>query len=443
VETINLFLIFITIFFSGALAWKRLRQNNVSCVFYAVYLAIFGLAQILGLVLGADSSFPIAIRLKANIVNIGVLFSLFLGENLIFQKPWLVKTFPVKKSNAQKDNFYLSVLLWVTFIISFGGFLLLIRRGGASDLGRWLFSLILISNYISLVKRKWIMFGIGTLLVLDILTIASARAFLIYIIGPLLYYYITVKTKKNFSARKAIMVGLCIPLFFIVFETVHLWRWQPQRTAGMFSKYLFDKKTYLFLLNNPKSEFNYRLYYFRIIDLFPRQYGWLYGNTYKTVFLFWLSSRKSEGIKVDTMYKVADALTETSSAYLERRSVQPTFTGDCYINFGYLFWLPALIWGMGLAFLHIKAQRNIFWNVLAGSSLVYFLALSLRGSISMAFFQIILCAAFLMIMFVILGVPYELPRDPKPLINCAESKSLTTLKQVAGKYLFYRRKGNE
>lgn len=434
-EIINLLLILVTIFFSGMVGWKRLRQGNVSCLFYAICLTIFGIAQLLGLVLGADSSFSVGIRLKANLISIGVLVSLFLGENLVLRNPGIVKTFSAKKSSAQKNNFYLSVLLWVTFIISIGGFLLLIRRGGVSDLGRWLFSLIMISNYISLLKKRWIIFGIGTLLILEVLTVASARAFLLYIIGPLVYYYITVRIKKNFSARKAILLGLCIPLFFIVFETVHLWRWQPQRTPEIFSKYLFDKKTYFFLLNNPASEFNYRLYYFRLIELFPRDYGWLYGNTYKTVLLFWLPSGKSGGIKVDTMYKVANALTGTSSAYIERRSVQPTFTGDCYINFGYLFWLPALIWGMGLSFVHIKAQRNIFWNLLAGSTLVYFLALSLRGSISMAFFQIILCATFLVIMFVILGVPYKLPRDAKPPTNRVESKFLTTLRQVIGSKL--------
>ena len=106
------------------------------------------------------------------------------------------------------------------------------------------------------------------------------------------------------------------------------------------------------------------------------------------------------------MYKFADAITGTTTAYEERRSVHPTFTGDCYINFGYLFWFPALMWGAAISFVHIKAKTNAFWNLLAGSTSIYFVVLFCRGSMYQASFQVIICAIFLTFALFILYVPY-------------------------------------
>ncbi|MDD5606583.1 MAG: O-antigen ligase [Candidatus Pacebacteria bacterium] len=427
-EIFNLFLILFVVFLSGIFGWTRLKQNNVSCILYGYYLVIFGLAQLFAFVFNIEFAFPIEIKLKANILNIIVLFFIFLGEKLLFQK--IKKT---DKANEEKtiriiknNKLNLSILMWLTLILSMCGFVFLILGKGIpleyffsaktrtvyTVAVNWFFvfsgsSLLLfvmISNYISLIKKNWLVLGIGALITLLAVSLAGTRAYVFFIIGPFLYYYISFN-KINTKLKKIMFASSFIILFFIFFTTLHLWRWQEERTPQVFLEQLLDKRTYFFLLENPNSEFNYRLRIFQAVTLFPRENDWLYGNTYKNILLFWLPSGFSEKNKVDTMYKFADAIDGTTSAYERRRSIQPTLTGDFYINFGYLFWLPALIWGMGLSFVYIKARNNIFWNLLAGSSLVYFLALSLRGSIYLAFFQIITFTIFLICIFFILYIP--------------------------------------
>jgi len=428
-EVINLISIIFIILFSGIVGLKRLKQNNVSCVFYGCYFVIFGVFQILSIILGTESmnSFSVDIRLKSNILNIGILLCLFLGENFILQR---IKT---AKKNQQvlkikKNRSYLSILMWISLVLSICGFFIIIwsmglpfninvlssysrvqyrfaqRSSSFQMLGQWLLSLVLIANYISLVKKNKTTLILGILITLACIWLKGSRAYILYFIGPFLYYYITTK-KINF--KKVFLVGIFIIIFFITFENIHLWRWQTERTPQTFVKQFFDKKLYSFFLSYKGSEFSRSITNFQATALFPKEHDWLYGNTYKTIFLFWLPSGMSEGIKMDTMYTFSNVTNKTTTAYQKRASNHPTFTGDCYINFGYLFWLPAIIWGIGLAIFHIKAKKNILWNLLAGSSLVYLIALSFRGSIYQAFFQIIICAIFLLFTTFILQVPYQ------------------------------------
>jgi len=429
-EVINLFSILFIISFSGIIGLKRLKQNNASSVLYGCYFIVFGIFQLLSIILNTESmnSFSVNIRLKSNILNIGILLCLFLGENLVLQKVKTAKKFLISTKITKKNNSYLSILMWTCLILSVCGFFIMIwamgipfntnalssysrieyrfaqRSSSFLTVSCWLLSLLLIANYISLVKKNKTALIIGILITFASIWLRGSRAYLLYFVGPFLYYYITTKKIK---LKNIIFIGVFAIIFFIAFGTFHLWRWQTERTPQTFIKLLFNEETYSFLASYHGSEINRSITNFQATELFPKQHDWLYGNTYKTIFLFWLPSGMSEGIKIDTMYKFADATNKTTIAYQERASNHPTFTGDCYINFGYLFWLPAIIWGIGLAIFHIKAKKNMFWNLLAGSSLVYLLGLSFRGSIYLAFFQIIMCAIFLLFATFILQAPYQ------------------------------------
>jgi len=424
-ELINLIFIVFVILFGGLIGLRRLKQGNVSFVFYALYCVFLGVFQLFAYFITSNPmiDFDIGVRLKANILNVGVLFFLFLGETLILQKTKINKNLPSKRIGKRRIKFYLSVVMWSAFILSVFGFLFMIwskgipldlllerearlkyRFGqrGSLTLASWLFSLVLISGYISLIKKRWTIFGIGTLLTITAISITGTRAYLFYIIGPYLYYYITTRKMR---LKNIVSLGLVLGLSILVFMNIQLWRWQPERTPQAFLKQFFSKESCTFLFSYYSSEFNRSISNFQAIKAFPEQHDWLYGNTYKTVFLFWLPSGMSQRIKVDTMYKFSDIVRGTTTSYEERASYHPTFTGDSYINFGYLFWLPALILGAGLAIMYIKARKNIFWNLLAGSSLVYFLALVFRGSIYNAFFQLIISAALLLFAIFILNIP--------------------------------------
>jgi len=418
-EIINLISIIFITFFSGIVGFKRLKQNNASCVLYGFYFIIFGIFQLISVLLNTESmiSYSVDIRLKSNLLNIGILLCLFLGESLIFQHVKIGKEALPGIKITRKNNSYLSVVMWISCVLSICGLFIFIwalglpfnvnilstysrgnfRFAQNSSLllmiGQWLLSLILITNYIAIVKKNKAMLITGIVLVLVCIWIRGSRVYLLFFVGPFLYYYITTKKIKF---KSIIFIAVFTILFFITFVTVHLFRWQTERTPQTFIKQVFNKETYLFLLYSSSSEINRSITNFQATKLFPEKHDWLYGNTYKSIFLFWLPSGMSGGLKRDTMYIFSDVKNRTNSAYQQRASDHPTFTGDCYMNFGYLFWFPALIWGIGLAIFHIKARKYIFWNLLAGSSLVYLLGLSFRGSVYIGFFRAILCAIFLL-----------------------------------------------
>jgi len=423
----NIFLIASIILMGLPLFYKRFKQGNLSCIFYLYHFLIFGISQILGFILETDTAFPIEVRTKANIIVILSMFFFYLGEIFIFQSINLGKINNLKKNLIFEIQNYriTSSLLWVSLILSIIGFFVIIRVKGIPlssmlyyetrtvyrlqgsnlglTLGGFLTTLSLIATYIALIKRSRMGVIMCILVAYLNLALGGARAYIFLFLGPFFYYLVNIKEfvkKIKFGGIMIIILLSMISLIF--FEALHLWRWQETRTIQNLLNVISQKETYVFFLQDPMSEFNYRIKLFQAVELFPEKYDWLYGNTYKNVLLFWLPSGMSKGIKIDTIYKFSDAIYGKETSYIERQSIQPGFVGDCYINFGYLFWFISFIWGMMLSIVYIMANTKVIWNLIFGSSLTYFLVLSMRGSIYLAFYAVIVISIFI-ITFVLLA----------------------------------------
>lgn len=419
-EILNFYLIIFIMLVSVILMFKRLKQGNMTFIFYGYHFVILGLMQVISTILGGDKSFPIDIRFKADVLASIVILSFLIGESFTLQ---ILKMY--KKSSSReyilekiRNDSFLSIIIWVVTAFSILGLALYVKTKGipftkilsyetrtiyrstgtwfGQILGSYLFSLIMISIYIALIKNNWKILFLDSLIVYILMSMSGTRAYIFYLLGPLTYYYIGMrKLFKKIKLTNTFIIIVAIFMFSIIFEAIHLWRWLEMRTFSNLIKVLFDLKTYNFLLNDDASELNYRIKIFQAVELFPKYYDWLYGNTYVNIFLFWLPSGVSKGLKIDTIYKFADAIYGTSSSYLERASIQPSFVGDCYINFGYLLWIPALMWGVLFSTIFVKADRDILWNIISGSSIVYLLALLMRGSIYLASYRFILNTIFI------------------------------------------------
>lgn len=428
-RTINLLLTIILILFSGKVGWKRLKQKNVTCIFYGFYFMFFGISNLIryifhieyiyppGVLLPRIYSFPIYIEIKSNFLNILILFSWYIGENVFYKTQY---------NSPNRIGFrkpFFAKLMWFSLVFSILGIMILLWSKGISlslqaflsytsrlehrvpkswlggVIGANLISFVTVANYISLLRRNYLVTIICFLISIFLLTLTGTRAYLLYFIGPFLYFYIK-NIIKNIKIKKKHIIATFLFLLIIpsISEIIRTWRWSEMRTLEKFLKTASNIETYQLLLRYPLSELNIYSYFLNnAVLLFPEQQEWLYGNTYKNIFLFWLPSGLSKGLKVDTIYLFEDALVGTSSSYQERRSMHPTFTGDCYINFGWLCWVPAFFWGSFFSFFENKARNRSFFNILAGSCIVKLIVYLFRGSIYLGVFSIIVLTGYLIV----------------------------------------------
>jgi hypothetical protein len=279
----------------------------------------------------------------------------------------------------------------------------LLRQGNIylSVIGGNLIALSMIAGYLSLVKKKMVFFYV----IIGINLVASmafgARHYLLHFMGPLLFYMVVDNSKAN-SIRKKwtgklvvfFLLGILLVGMIGIFQ---VFRNQNNRTLPELVRITKHPRTYSLMLQNPNAELNFRVWAFSAVDLFPRKHDWLYGNTYLSMLLFWLPTKLSGGLKMDTMYIFSDVIVGTKTSYSLGVSSHPTFTGDLYINFGFLFWIPAILWGIILGINHMKIFKPsaFLYRILIGSTSVYFLLLVFRGSLYQSFMKVIICCFYL------------------------------------------------
>jgi hypothetical protein len=369
----------------------------------------------------------------SNVIVIVSLFAIYLGEEVVLRlrgkkdkispdyiQNNLYKGGLVNDLQSALSEDRLNMLMWGGAIVSILSFAYLILGDGLSlddklgtgrlelrsstlhsmslSAARWVFIVNMVVIYISVYwKKNWVI--AGTMIMLDVLAglVFGERAYLLYAVSPLLFIYLA-RGKKRI--RGLIFAGIILGVFSVfVFGVLHMFRWQNIRNEEALVNVLFDPYTYEFMLTDDQSDLNIRSALFDAVDVFPEKHDWLYGNTYKTLLLFWLPSSLSSGYKVDTMYLFAYAVTGDPDTVANRGSMHPTLVGDFYINLGYFYCVGAFLWGVisGTIFRTSKEDKPSYVNLIVGSCWIYFLMVSLRGSIHQAFLTIVWCSFWLYI----------------------------------------------
>jgi hypothetical protein len=428
-------LVLVEMLISGTLSWARFKEKNASSFFYLLYFIFFGVAGLLGVLFPTDyyylpsikglphiPFFPIDVKVRACFLNIVVLMAFYVGESL-FSRRLLRRSLSSKKELADhfdeklRDDPFVSFVLIVSLIISVAGLFILIhskldtisiqklmsykmrtelRTGGSwlmGVIGSQFLALVMLVNYIAIVRKKiWaLIIGVGVVFVL--ILSSGTRSYMLFFIGPIIFWGLTSKKTKSIIVLSGVLLFIAMPFCS---EYMRVWRWSERRDLNSFIAAVTDSTTYENMSNYPLSEINiYQYFLNNAVTVFPDECNWLYGNTYRNILLFWLPSGLSGGNKIDTIYAFRDALLGTHDSYSKRSSMHPTFTGDCYINFGYLFFVPPLIWGAFFLWLQRKSIRHIYWNLLTGSTIVYLFMYLFRGSLYFGFFTFIWIAVYL------------------------------------------------
>lgn len=411
---------------SGWLAWTRWRQKNISFIFYGSYWFFFGIFPLIWQLLGVEDAYPPGVGTRANVIILVTLLCLFIGETTYLRMNWLIR----KRSDhrlshrrswlqAPMTQKQAEVIMWTAFILSVAGFLGSLLFGSLSMsemvntprmelrlkvnsskllLANYMMTLGMIAAYIALDRgRRWHKLLVPSLLIMNILVtgIYGGRAGILNIIGPILFYY-AVRKQERTHAIMAFGVIAVVSIVFLV-GILHTFRWQGTRDPATFVRTVKNPMAYEFMFLSSRSDINAKGKLLQAIDTFPAKHGWLYGNTYRCIALFWLPSRLAAGLKVDTMYLYAYAVTGDPAVFTKSLSLHPTFAGDLYVNFGPLFWIGALFWGLLFGYIHritTLYKDSILCTVL-GSSWVYLLILTFRGSIYQSFMKLMACAFFL------------------------------------------------
>jgi oligosaccharide repeat unit polymerase len=444
-EKINFVLCLFLALFSGYLSVRRLKQRNVTSLLYGLYFVFFGVTNALRIVsgleyshdlaryVGGESSFPVIVELKANLINLIMIFFFFIVEEAFVRR----KRGRSALLSERRMEFF-SKFLWVILIISVLGFMAKLKvKGVPLDVDALIASemrtvyrtvgiesslvvvfinqaigLIMIYNYLALLRGRRFHFSLGVLFTILLVVSSGTRSYVLFSLGPFLYYYIT---RKKFRSSHIAFGLIFLIAIAPISEIIRSWRWLGQRNLTSLLNVTSDVKTYSLLFTYPGSELNIYTYSLNnALVLFPEKHDWLYGHTYRNILLFWVPPNLLE--KPKTIHLFKDLLFGERSAYLAKSSAHPTFTGDSYMNFGYLFWLPALFWGGVFSIMYIKSKRNSIIEMVMGSCSVYFLMYLFRGSIYLGCVTVIMVAAFL----VGLEVLYE-------IVCVSKAKALQTL----------------
>ena len=413
-------------------ASDRWKKRNISFIVYMAEAIIFGFAPLAGWIFHVDFYFSHTVVTISNTIALVSILAMYMGEEVVLRSRKTAPAAPAsvnKASRATLGSWFTEPLspketdrlVWLTFTLSLMGFLCLlfgqrlsidemINTGrmdlrlellAASDflqtLARGLVVVSMVPIYVALSSgRHKLVFW--SLVALNLLAtgILGERSYVLYVFAPVLFQYVAMRKKE---ARAGVFwVGLLGVLFVLgVIGILHVFRYRVRRDFQTVVNVVAAPQSYEFMLYEPQSDLNNRVALYNAVDLFPRQHDWLYGNTYKTILLFWLPASMSGGLKEDTMYIFAYAVSRDPATLREGGSAHPTLPGDLYINFGYFFWIGAFLWGCLFGWIHklISRHKNDVAHNLIGSAWVYFLLLSVRGSIYQSFMAFLYCGLYL------------------------------------------------
>jgi oligosaccharide repeat unit polymerase len=411
-------------------ASDRWKKRNISFIVYMSEAIIFGYAPLAGWIFHVDLQFSNTVVTISNTIALVSILAMYMGEEVVSRSRKTAPAAPASVNEASRATLgswfteplspkETDRLVWLTFTLSLMGFLYLLFGQGLSidemsNTGRIELRLELVSVLSQTLARGLVVVGMvaiylalssgrhklvfWTLVALNLLAtgIFGERSYVLFFFAPVLFQYVAMRKKE---ARAGVFwVGLMGVLFVLgVLGILHVFRWQVRRDFQTFVNVVTDSRTYEFVLYEPLSDLNNRVALYNAVDLFPRQHDWLYGNTYKTILLFWLPASMSGGLKVDTMYIFAHAVSRDPATLREHGSAHPTLPGDLYLNFGYFFWIGAFLWGCLFGWIHklISRHKNDVVHNLIGSAWVYFLVLSVRGSIYQSFMAFLYCGLYL------------------------------------------------
>jgi len=413
-------------------ASDRWKKRNISFIVYMAEAIIFGYTPLAGWIFNVDFYFSKTVVTISNTIALVSILAMYMGEEVVLRSRKTPPAAPASVNEASRASLgswfteplspkETDRLIWLTFTASLIGFLYMLF-GQAHSIGEmistersvlrldlmslWKFldtlarglvvvSMVAIYLALSSGRHKLVFWSLVALNLLA-MAVFSDRSYVLYVFSPVFFQYVAMRKKE---ARAGVLwMGLLGVLFVVgVLGILHVFRAQVRRDFQTFVNVATDSGTYEFVLYNPYSDLNNRVALYNAVDLFPSQHDWLYGNTYKTILLFWFPSPMSGGLKEDTAYIFASALTRDPAVLRDRGTAHPTLPGDLYLNFGYFFWIGAFLWGCLFGWIHklISRHKNDVVHNMIGSAWVYFLLLSVRGSIYQSFLAFVACGIFL------------------------------------------------
>lgn len=413
---------------SFLLSYRRLRQRRLSFIVYASVWMFFGLPELLrpvALHFGAQvramgivpARVPAATVVESNLLILVSVIFLFLGEStatLYLRRPvrlprrdpsvllWENATVYRWTSNIMLPLAALGTLLlfWsrsldITSLTALASSAARLSRIPTKSwvvgvLGGNMAFFVMPATYAVLMLRRKVML-LGCVVVTLLLIVASGtRSYLLLVLGPVAYLWL-----KRANPPVKTLAILCVAPFVIAYasECVRQWRWQPERSLGALADVAISPNTLSALVEDPAAESN--IYDFSLnaaVYLYPRSRDWLYGRTYANILMMPIPREIVGRAKELSIQEFADAIYGTDSSYLERQSAHPTFIGDSYINFGWLFWIAIFWWGVVFVIMDPPRPSRLL-ELTVGSTGVLFLMYFVRGSIYLAVWVLVFVTA--------------------------------------------------
>lgn len=401
---------------------KRWKERRISTIVYGMLALIFGFMPVFTSLLEIQQPYNAKIIEEGNIIVLVTLIFLYIGESAVYRihNADHQRTF-VHRTILKEEQ---DMLMWITYLVSTLGFVYLIfgkstgfltmimtprmdlrlgEQGSLESFANYAAPLSMIAVYLSIRNNKMKVIVWTTIVFGIFASIAyGGRYYILYTISPLLYYYLLRGTSK---IKSVFIIAFIVIIFAVgVVGFLHVLRWQDERNLDTIVRLVQTPETYEFLFANQDSDMNIRYNLYKAITLFPDRSDWLYGNTYRTLFLFWIPSSVLSGLKMDTMYLFAYAESGDRAVFNEKLSDHPTLIGDLYINFGYFFVFGAFLWGcvLGLLDRAARIQGETLLGIIIGSVGAYFLILVVRGSIYQPFMTLMSLLAFVIAALIVI-----------------------------------------
>lgn len=404
------------------LAMRRLKKRHPMAVFYGLHAVFLGFWPAIGKSLSISPEFvPYAIQLQAASFSLVAVIAFWVGEKfvsvVVSRRATPSSALAVRGNNGAMAVFVPLAIGLVGFIVKlalldqpFGSILstprLDLRYEGPPIvllIVNALPAALMIAAYQSLIRRYWWVWVLILAVTLLMSQLTGTRSFLLFAVGPLVYYLVTRAGRGRYTLAALILTGM---LGLVLIATLHLSRWSDTRSYQSLYQPLASGESAKFLTTNKSSDLNLSGWLEQIVESFPRDHDWLYGKTFGdlawTVLPRSLFDPTATSTKAVHIYAYVVTGRETDAA--RPGSVHPSWVGDLYANFGGMFWLGAVGWGLALGYLarFMTTKPHRFSRQSVQASWVYVAALVFRGSIQQAFVPMMFVFS-LSVLLVVLG----------------------------------------
>ncbi len=196
---------------------------------------------------------------------------------------------------------------------------------------------------------------------------------------------------------------------------------------GEMAQFMFSSEAYQDALT--QDPMNYHDHFVAIVGIFPDQFDYVHGATYRRIAFFYLPGNSFRELKpVDPNRIVAQALFGSIADEVDWMH-PPGIFGDCYINFWGWYGLPWMfIEGLGLAWISRQIGKSPFWLLAIGPQMMFLTLIGIRGQPYTIFLTMLFSLSVMYVLMRVIGIPRTIILINRPSVQTLPSQPSRVLR---------------